>query len=246
MSGLKNAKEPEVSGKDRVSRLRGWLPSWMARGSAFNRRFILVVVAIIVTCLFSALGMTNPPDGGVAFWLYEVGVVFSSVFLGFSLSNWWTAWDKGDDNRLAAEKIDDKVEEEIQWISENLKQIANSVSLLKDPPEGFFQATRFMLTAQLTAVSGRIERMVLEIDRLGYNSGDFLEEKKKRFGEIHTRVRELMDIVPQQAGLQGMDKAVTLLISGLGRATVALPEHPDGEMPVVDVEPTNEEEDKHK
>ncbi|MDE0001475.1 MAG: hypothetical protein OXQ29_02110 [Rhodospirillaceae bacterium] len=247
MLGSRKTKKPELSHKNRVSRLREWLPRRMARQSALNRHFFLVIVAFLFAIMFSVAGMTNLVDENVrAFaWLLEIGVVFSSIFLGFCLNNWWTAWDKGDEARIAAEKIDDKLEEEIQWISENLKQIANSVSLLKEPHEAFFEATRFMLTAQLTAVGGRIERMALEIDRLGYNSGEFLEEKRQRFKEIHSRVRELMNLVPKESGLQDIDKAVSGLIYGLGRTPPLLePDHTEREEGNLDVVPGKGEEGK--
>ena len=209
-----------------VVALRGWLPKRLARESAFNRHFFLIWVALVFTVMFAASSI-GAEENAYA-WMYEIGVVLASAFFGFCLSNWWSAWDKGDDDRANAEKIDDKLEEEIQWISENLKQIANSVSLLKKPEEGFLDATRFMLTAQLTAVGGRIERMALDIDRLGYNSGAFLEEKKRRFTEIHARVRDLMRLVPSESGLEGMDRAVMSLIDGMG-GPAALSDHSESD-----------------
>lgn len=130
---------------------------------------------------------------------------FFGVFLGFVLSRWWSDHQQGDRRRIETIRIDDEIEEEIQSISEDWQQVLNSMNLVNPTPE-FLRAARFLLSAQLNSVRGRMQRMALEIDKLGYSSIDFLDEKKQRFVQIREKIDELITVLPEEANPQDIGK----------------------------------------
>ena len=209
MSATKSEREP--------NRLRAWLPKRTVRNSGINARFVLILVAAAFTALFTKLSL----HGGVSIgdvqgedirWIYETGSILASVFLGFCASTWWTDWKTGDRQQLSVVEIDNKIEEEMHWISINLSHIRSSINLLDNPHEEFLKATHFMLQTQIGSVEEKISQMALQVDQLGYSSSAFLEEKKVRYIEIRTKVRELVQLLPKNSGLQEIEDDLTRMI----------------------------------
>lgn len=202
-------------------RLRAWLPKRTVRNSGLNGRFVLILVAAVFTAVFTALFTKLSLHGGVITdapsvegirWVYETGSILASVFLGFCASTWWSDWKTGDRNQLSVVEIDNKIEEEMHWISINLSHIRSSINLLENPHEEFLRATHFMLQTQIGSVEEKISQMALQVDQLGYSSSAFLEEKKHRYIEIRTKVRELVQLLPKNSGLQEIEVDLTRMI----------------------------------
>lgn len=216
VGGVKVAMTPRKSERD-PKRLRAWLPKRTVRNSGLNAKFVLILVAAVFTAIFTKLSM----DGGVLSagdqvadirWIYETGGILASVFLGFCASTWWTDWKTGDRQQLSVVEIDNKIEEEMHWISINLSHIRSSINLLDDPHEEFLKATHFMLQTQIGSVEEKISQMALQVDQLGYSSSEFLDEKKTRYIEIRTKVRELVQLLPKNSGLQEIEEDLTRMI----------------------------------
>ena len=202
-------------------KLRSWLPKTSVFGAMKLPSFYLVVMALFFVVLIGFL--TSSPSGGVSrsggdetnLWEFfatiaPVGFSIASVFLGFVLSRWWSDYQQGDHRRLETIRIDDEIEEEIQSISEDWQQVLNSMNLTNPTPE-FLRAARFLLSAQLNSVRGRMQRMALEIDKLGYLSIDFLDEKRQRFVQIREKIDELITVLPEDANPQDIGKIFDIM-----------------------------------
>ena len=100
----------------------------------------------------------------------------------------------------------------MHWISINLSHIRSSINLLDNPHDEFLKATHFMLQTQIGSVEEKISQMALQVDQLGYSSSAFLEEKKARYIEIRTKVRELVQLLPKNSGLQEIEDDLTRMI----------------------------------
>jgi len=213
-----------ISEEEKTQKLRSWLPEKSLRESAFTGNFFLVIVAVIFTVLF--LSVDPKSEDGTHSWIISIGTTLSSIFLGFCLNNWWTQWQRGDVKRVDAIRVDDQIEEEIQWISDNWQQIINSLNLYKDPSEEFLHATKYLLNAQLNAVQSRIQKMALEIDRLGYTSSAFLEEKQQRFVQIRAIVSSLIRTLPED---RKIDELETILdsMTGISASRMLPPAKPE-------------------
>ena len=195
---------------EETGRLRSWLPKRNTRESAINGSFFLIIVSLLFTCLFIFLQFTIAEPQKQ--WLPTIGSTLSSVFLGFCLSNWWSLWQSGDTKRVNAIKIDDQIEEEIQWISENWKQIFNTINSFGQPNEEFIGAAKYLLSAQIGAVQGRMQRMALMIDRLGYSSEKFFAEKRERFVRIRNEVEVLVRDLPDKGNIKEIEALLNNLV----------------------------------
>lgn len=219
--------DQNITEEGKTQKLRNWLPEKSLRESAFTGNFFLVIVALIFTLLFLIIDANS--EAKTYPWIISIGATLSSIFLGFCLNNWWTQWQTGDVKRVDAIRIDDQIEEEIQWISDNWQQIINSLNLYKEPSEEFLHATKYLLNAQLNSVQSRIQKMALEIDRLGYTSSTFLEEKQQRFVQIRAMVTSLIRTLPDDRKIDELERILDSMagFSGSKMLPPAKPEQID-------------------
>lgn len=177
---------------DRTTRpsLRLWLPGVRRWKSLSSIWFFLLVIAASFTAVFLFLEDTQ--------WS-KAGGILSSAFFGLMLNHWWSEFTKGDAQRRKAIEVDDKIEEEIQRISEHWQQAIHSLkSLLNDDPGAdFIKASRYFIGLQMNMVRGRIERAALQMDQLGFNSGAFLREKRERLDTVNKGALEVVTSMPQ-------------------------------------------------
>lgn len=115
------------------------------------------------------------------------------------LNYWWSEFTRGDAKRRDAIQLDDGIEEEIQRISEHWQQAIHSLKSLmnEDPSFEFIKASRYFIGLQMNLVRGRIERAALRMDQLGFNSGDFLREKRERLDTVKKGALEVVTSMPQ-------------------------------------------------
>lgn len=114
-------------------------------------------------------------------------------------NHWWSEFTKGDAQRREAIDLDDRIEEEIQRISEHWQQAIHSLKSLMndDPGVEFIKASRYFIGLQMNLVRGRIERAALRMDQLGFNSSDFLREKRERLDTVKKGALEVVTSMPQ-------------------------------------------------
>lgn len=207
------AAQPTQEGPD-TRRLRSWMPVKKVNESALNSSLAVTLVAVFFVSIFLFAVSMMPESPHL--WLFQMGSTLASAVLGFGLSNWWAEWRRGDQRRSSASKIDDEIEEEIQWISENLQQTINSITVLEqDADPQFLRAVRFMLGSQLHSVRSRIRKSALAIDRLGYNSGDFLAEKHQRFIVMGRQVDAIVNSLPRNSQKPELRSIVDNLRAGV-------------------------------
>ena len=182
--------EKNIDNSDAL-KLRSWLPHKRPVDSFRKRSFFVVGVAALFTILFMAVDAVAGPTSQ---WLTKGGITLSSIFLGFALSTWWVDLTRGDSERAEAIRVDDRVEEEIQRVSENWQQTVHSLYCLPSAElsPDFIQAVRYFVGAQQNYVQGCMQRMALRIDQLGYDSQEFLKEKRRRFYDTKREVHELV------------------------------------------------------
>lgn len=170
--------------------LRQWLPGIRRLKSLSSRSFFYVLIAAVFTALFLFMD---------EFLLSKAGSVLSSAFFGLMLNHWWSEFSKGDAERKEAIELDDRVEEEIQRISEHWKQAIHSLKSLinDDPGSEFIRASRYFIGLQMNLVSGRIERAALRMDQLGFNSEAFLAEKQERLAKVKDSAFKLVMLMPE-------------------------------------------------
>ena len=193
----------------KTPKLRDWLPEKNIRESIFTGNFCLIFVVMLLTCIFISADFVMPtsevsngePDATSMVRVFlRIGSTVTSIFLGFVLSNWWTEWKRGDRNRAEAIRIDNQVEQELHKISEHWKQTVHAIRTLrgKERTSGFTTAVKYQFGVHYIFMAGYIREMALEIDRLGYKSEMFLEEKMQRFSNMRKQILSLVGHMPQK------------------------------------------------
>ena len=193
---------------DRTTRpsLRLWLPRVRHWKSLSSIWFFLLVIAASFTAVFLFLEDTQ--------WS-KTGSVLSSAFFGLMLNHWWSEFTKGDAQRREAIDLDDRIEGEIQRISEHWQQAIHSLKSLmnEDPGVDFIKASRYFIGLQMNLVRGRIERAALRMDQLGFNSSDFLREKRERLDTVKRGALEVVISMPHQGTDTETDPLLALFIT---------------------------------
>ena len=187
-----NKSSYTTSESDRMTEpsLRKWLPGVRRSKSLSSKSFFLVLIAAAFTALFLFM------DVGL---LSKAGSVLSSAFFGLMINHWWSEFLRGDAERREAIELDDRVEEEIQRISEHWKQAIHSLKTLTNdnPHPEFIKASRYFIGQQMNLVIGRIERSALRMDQLGFNSDAFLAEKKERLTKVKDNALKVVILMPE-------------------------------------------------
>lgn len=170
--------------------LRQWLPGVRHSKSLSSKSFFLVLISAAFTALFLFM------DVGL---LTKAGSVLSSAFFGLMINHWWSEFMRGDAERREVIELDDRVEEEIQRISEHWKQAVHALKALTDdnPHPEFIRASRYFIGQHMNMVSGHIERSALRMDQLGFNSDAFFAEKKKRLSKVKHNALEVVLLMPK-------------------------------------------------
>ena len=174
---------------------RQWLPGVRHSKSLSSKAFFFVLIAVAFTALFLFI------DEG--FWS-KVGSVLSSAFFGLMLNHWWSEFLRGDAERREAIELDDRVEEEIQRISEHWRQAIHALKALinENPHPEFVRASGYFIGQQMNMASGRIERAALRMDKLGFSSSVFLAEKEEQLTKVKNNAFKVVMSMPKDTNIE--------------------------------------------
>jgi hypothetical protein len=170
--------------------LGGWLPKKRSLQRFFNRDLLTTLTVGLFTALAVFLSEHVPEQ---LHWFGVVMVALSNAALGVALTIWWEKSRADTRNRTEAKRIDRDIENEIQRISENWRQLIHAVStLVGQPPPEFIRAVQFLLGNHQVYVESRLTQYALQKDQLGFNSRAFLIEKRERLMQIQADAAEVL------------------------------------------------------
>ncbi len=190
-------KSSNHTSSEKAPALGSWLPKRNRIGKFFSKDLFVVCVVLVFTGLTVASVEYLPVEMN---WLKILLTSFINIILGWAIGHWWTESIRDKRYREEANRIDNRIEDEMQRVAENWQQTIHALrSLVPEPQPEFLEATHYLLGNQQNFVENSIHRWALEIDRLGFDSQDFLAEKRQRFRQIKCAISEILRTLPRES-----------------------------------------------
>jgi hypothetical protein len=191
------AERPTINlDRANVPCLRSWMPPRGGYDRFVNVYLFYVGIALFFTILIIIASEKLPEDIN---WLKILLPVLMSIVLGWAVTSWWEQSNAEESDRQKAITIDDRAEDYIHHIAENWQQTIHALGTLKkEPSSDFLIASNFLLGVQYNKAIQEIERYAIEIDRLGFNSNAFLEEKSARFRSVRRQALKILTALSRE------------------------------------------------
>lgn len=193
-------EQPNIDlNKADVPRLRSWMPPRKGSGRFVNAYLFYVCVALLFTILIIVASEQLPTVEPDLTWLKILLPTLMSIVLGWITTVWWEHSNVEESIRYSAIGIDDRAEDYIHHIAESWQQTIHALrTLVNSPTSDFMEAANFLLGVQYNRAMQEIERYAIEIDRLGFASNAFLNEKSARFRAVRRQALMILTAMSKE------------------------------------------------